>query len=51
MENRAGKLRLNAQSTDPISSVIRQEIEGFNTIFWFPSDVEVTIKKCGEANA
>jgi hypothetical protein len=32
-------------------SVIRQEIESFNTIFGFPFDVGVTIEKCGEANA
>jgi hypothetical protein len=31
--------------------IIRQEIERFNTIFGFPSDVSVTIEKCGEANA
>ena len=30
---------------------MRQEIESFNTIFGFPSDVGITIEKCEEANA
>jgi len=38
-------------SSDPMYSAIRQEIESFNSIFGFPSDVSVTIEKCGAANA
>ena len=38
-------------SSDPMYSVIRQEIESFNSIFGFLSEVSVTIEKCGEANA
>ena len=51
MEGGTGKLRLTGPSNDPMYSVIRQEIESFNTIFGFPFDVGVTIEKCGEANA
>ncbi|NCX83641.1 MAG: hypothetical protein EBX04_07020 [Rhodobacteraceae bacterium] len=51
MEEGTGKLRLMGPSSDPMYSVIRQEIESFNSIFGFPSDVSVTIEKCGEANA
>jgi len=51
MEGGTGKLRLMGPSSDPMYPIIRQEIESFNTIFGFPSDVSVTIEKCGEANA
>ena len=51
MEEGTGKLRLMGPSSDPMYSAIRQEIEGFNSIFGFPSDVSVTIEKCGAANA
>ena len=51
MESGTGKLRLNYQSTVPMNSIIRQEIERFNKIFGFRSDVEVAMKTCGEANA
>ena len=51
MEGGTGKLRLTGPSSDPMYPIIRQEIESFNTIFGFPSDVNVTIEKCGEANA
>ena len=51
MEGGTGKLRLTGPSSDPMYSVIRQEIESFNTIFGFPADVGVTIEKCGEAKA
>ena len=51
MEEGTGKLRFMGPSSDPMYSVIRQEIESFNSIFGFPSDVSVTIEKCGEANA
>ena len=51
MEEGTGKLRLMGPSSDPMYSVIRQEIESFNSILGFPSDVSVTIEKCGEANA
>ena len=47
MEGGTGKLRLTGSSNDPMYPIIRQEIESFNTIFGFPSDVGVTIKKCG----
>lgn len=50
MEGKTGKLRLMGPSSDPIYSVIRQEIESFNSIFGFPSDIGVKIEKCGEAN-
>ena len=51
MEGGTGKLRLTGASSDPIYPIIRQEIESFNVIFGFPSDVSVMIEKCGEANA
>ena len=51
MEGGTGKLRLTGPSSDPMYPIIRQEIESFNSIFGFPSDVGVTIEKCGEANA
>ena len=51
MEGGSGKLRLTGPKNDPMYPIIRQEIESFNTIFGFPTDVRVTIEKCGEANA
>ena len=51
MEGGSGKLRLKGPKNDPMYPIIRQEIESFNTIFGFPTDVRVTIEKCGEANA
>ena len=51
MEDGTGKLRLTGPSNCPMYPIIRQEIESFNSIFGFPSDVSVTIEKCGEANA
>lgn len=51
MEGKTGKLRLMGPSSDPMYSVIRQEIESFNSIFGFPSDIGVKTEKCGEANA
>lgn len=51
MEGGLGKLRLKGQSSDLIYSVIHQEIESFNTIFGFPSDIQISIEHCGEANA
>ena len=44
MEKGTGKLRVMGPSSDPIYSVIRQEIESVNSIFGFPSDVSVTIE-------
>ena len=35
MEGGTGKLRLTGPSSDPMYSVIRQEIESFNSIFGF----------------
>jgi hypothetical protein len=51
MEDGTGKLRLTGPSNCPMYPIIRQEIESFNIIFGFPSDVCVTIENCGEANA
>jgi len=51
MEGGTGKLCLTGPSSDPMYSIIRQEIESFNSIFGFPSDASATIEKCGEANA
>ena len=51
MEGGTGKLRLTGASSDPMYPIIRQEIESFNAIVGFPSDVSVMIEKCGEANA
>lgn len=51
MEDGTGKLRLTGPSNCTMYPIIRQEIESFNIIFGFPSDVGVTIEKCGEANA
>ncbi len=51
MEDGTGKLRLTGPSNCTMYPIIRQEIESLNIIFGFPSDVGVTIEKCGGANA
>ena len=45
MEGGTGKLRLTGPSSDPMYSIICQEIESFNSIFGVPSDASVTIEK------
>lgn len=54
MEALEGKLKLPQGSNSPndlIKLVLSQEIEGFNAMFGFPRNVQISIEQCGEANA
>lgn len=54
MEALEGKLKLPQGSISPndlIKLVLSQEIEGFNAMFGFPRNVQISIEQCGEANA